>query len=154
MQKLTFILLLFFAFSCKEKKPQKAAHFIDKNKMIDLIVDMKIAEKARTIQNKDKKKNINYMAYVYEKYKIDSVQFKENNDYYTDNIAQYQEIYEEVQKRLKDSVAKYKKIKKVNDSILREKKKKKPKLKLDKSKLKAKPFPSKLKKSKSLKKVK
>lgn len=154
MQKLTFILLLFIAFSCKEKNQQKPTHFIDKNRMIDLIVDMKIAEKARTIQNKDKKKNINYMAYVYEKYKIDSVQFKENNDYYTDNITQYQEIYEEVQKRLKDSVTKYKKIKKVNDSILREKKKNKPKLKLDKNKLKAKPFPSKLKKPTSLKKLK
>ncbi len=147
MQKITFIFILFLAFSCKEKKPQKPTHFIDKNKMIDLIVDMKIAEKARTIQNKDKKKNINYMAYVYEKYKIDSTQFKENNDYYTDNIAQYQEIYETVQKRLKDSVAKYKKLKKVHDSIVRAKKKKKPKLKMDKKKLKIASIPSKIRKT-------
>ena len=71
------------------------------------------------------------MSFVFDKYQIDSLQFKENNDYYTNNIELYQEIYETVNTRLKDSVTKYKK---VNDSLVKLKKKKKLLLKKDKLK--------------------
>ncbi|HIE45267.1 MAG TPA: DUF4296 domain-containing protein [Flavobacteriaceae bacterium] len=143
MNKIIYILTLFTLFSCQQEVVKKPTNFIDKNKMVDLIVDMKIAEKAKNIQNKDKKKNKNYMSFVFDKYQIDSVQFKENNDYYTNNIELYQEIYETVSTRLKDSVTKYKKIKKVNDSLA--KIKKKEKLLLIKDKFKK---PAKIKKKK------
>ena len=134
MNKIIYILILFTLFSCQQEAVKKPTNFIDKNKMVDLIVDMKIAEKAKNVQNKDKKKNKNYMSFVFDKYQIDSLQFKENNDYYTNNIELYQEIYETVSTRLKDSVTKYKKIKKVNDSLAKLKKKKKLLLNKDKFK--------------------
>ena len=132
MNKIIYILILFTLFSCQQEAVKKPTNFIDKNKMVDLIVDMKIAEKAKNVQNKDKKKNKNYMSFVFDKYQIDSLQFKENNDYYTNNIELYQEIYETVSTRLKDSVTKYKKIKKVNDSLAKLKNKKKLLLNKDK----------------------
>lgn len=129
MKQLFYLLLFTVIFSCREEKIKKPKDLIEKDKMIDLILDMKIADKAKSISNKNKKKNLNYMGLIYEKYHIDSTQFKESNDYYTEHLESYQEIYETVQKRLKDSVAKYKKVKKINDSIKREKKKKhKPKI--------------------------
>jgi len=42
------------------------------------------------------------MALVFEKYKIDSTQFATSNTYYTSNVDEYEEIFEEVEKRLND----------------------------------------------------
>lgn len=125
MRKIVLIFVLIVIFSCEQEESKKPINFIEKDKMIDLIVDMKIADKARTIINKDKKKNLNYMSVVFEKHNIDSLQFKENNAFYTENIELYKEIYLVVQARLKDSVAKYKDIKRVNDSITKQKRKNK-----------------------------
>ena len=41
------------------------------------------------------------MSLVYEKYHIDSIRFAESNIYYTAKIDEYEEIFEEVQRRLK-----------------------------------------------------
>ena len=40
------------------------------------------------------------MSLVFAKYGIDSTQFATSNIYYTSNINEYEEIYEEVQRRL------------------------------------------------------
>ncbi len=125
MNKIAYIFIFLFIFSCNTEKTKKPNNFIEKDKMIDLIIDMKIAEKARTIQNKKKKKNLNYMAVVFEKHQIDSTQFKDNNAYYTDNIELYYEIYQTIQTRLKDSVSKYENLKKITDSLKRAENKKK-----------------------------
>ena len=139
MKNLIYLFItLLFAYSCKKDTTKKPANFIEKDKMINLIIDMKIADKARMVTNIDKKKYNNYMAYVFEKYHIDSLQFKTSSDYYTEHLEQYKEIYVKVQKRLKDSVKKYEKIKKNNDSIA--KTKKKAKLKLNKEIIKKAPI--------------
>lgn len=122
MGKISVLILLLIIFSCSKKEIKKPTNFIEKDRMINLIFDMKVAEKAKNIPNKDKKKNLNYMSFIFEKYNIDSIQFKESSDYYTDNIGQYQDIYEKVQLRLKDSIEKYKKRKKEKDSLTQLKK--------------------------------
>ncbi len=38
---------------------------------------------------------------VYEKYGVDSIQFAESNLYYTAQIQEYEEIFEEVERRMK-----------------------------------------------------
>ena len=128
MKQLIYILILFLLFSCNSKKPE---NFIPKDKMISLLVDMKIASKTRNIKNNELKKNLNYMEFVYNKHKVDSTQFKENNSYYIDHIEMYQEIYAEVDRRLKDSLAKYEKQVKKTDSIRRKKLSTKKELKLE-----------------------
>jgi len=117
------ILLITFLFSCKKDTIEKPKNFIPKDKMIALLVDMKIANKTKTIKTKKLEKDLNYMSYIFEKHNIDSTQFKENNEYYIYHIVQYEDIYIEVQKRIKDSLAKYKKIVKTKDSLDRVKRK-------------------------------
>lgn len=115
--------MLFILVSCsQDNKSVKPEKFIEKEKMISLIVEMKIAQKAKTVLNKEKKKNQNYMSTVYEKFQIDSAQFKKNSDYYTERLEVYSEIYTEVYKRLNDSLNKYNTLKKKKDSITRIKK--------------------------------
>ncbi len=123
MKNIIYILILILGFSCKKEKMKKPENFIPKEKMVALLVDMKIANKTKTIKTINLKKDLNYMSYIFEKYKIDSVQFKENNAYYVNHIVEYEDIYKEVQRRIKDSLAKYEKIVKTTDSIAREKRK-------------------------------
>ncbi len=119
MKNIRYILLLVLIYSCKPKVVDKPANFIPKEKMVDLLVAMKIAAKTKNFKNKKLQKGKNYMALVFEKYKIDSAQFRENNNYYVNNIEEYQEIYKKVHLRLKDSLAKYEKIGKKIDSLLK-----------------------------------
>lgn len=80
------------------KKPD---HLIPKNQMVDLLTDMLIASGAENIKNSNLERNVNYLPLVYEKYGIDSTQFKESNYYYTSRIDDYEKILKKVDERLK-----------------------------------------------------
>ncbi|WP_181897233.1 DUF4296 domain-containing protein [Lutibacter oceani] len=90
---------------------------IPKDQMVDLLTDLFIAMNAQTTKNIDLKRNVNYFPLVFEKYKIDSTQFKESNYYYTSKVDDYDDILNEVQVRLETLNEVYKKEKKLKDSI-------------------------------------
>nr|WP_262896266.1 DUF4296 domain-containing protein [Aureibaculum flavum] len=75
---------------------------IEKDQMIKIWTDIYIARGARSVQTIDKRNNINYLPLVFEKYKIDSTQFSESNLFYTSKIDDYQKMFEEVNRRLKE----------------------------------------------------
>ena len=116
---LTPFLIMITLFACESKvNYQKPEKFIPKEQMIDLLFDMHMAVGSSNIPNLNLEKNRNYMSIVFEKYGVDSTQFKLNNIYYTSNIDEYEEIFEEVEGRLrkyKDSVYT------VSDSLFQEK---------------------------------
>lgn len=105
---LILFLILYTFFACESKvNYQKPEKFISKEQMVELLFDMHMAVGTSSVPNLKLEKNRNYMSIVYEKYGIDSTQFKLNNIYYTSNIEEYEEIFEEVERRLdklKDSV--------------------------------------------------
>lgn len=99
---LTPFLIIITFFACESKvNYQKPEKFIPKEQMTDLLFDMHIAVGSSNVPNLNLEKNRNYMSVVFEKYGIDSTQFKLNNIYYTSNIDEYEEIFEEVEGRLK-----------------------------------------------------
>jgi hypothetical protein len=81
------------------KKPD---HLIPKNQMVDLLTDMLIASEGENIKNSALERNVNYYPLVFEKYGIDSTQFKESNYYYTSRIDDYEKILKKVDERLKE----------------------------------------------------
>lgn len=81
------------------KKPD---HLIEKEKMIDIWTDIYIAKGAKTIQTKKLRKDINYLPLVFKKYALDSLTFSESNLYYTSKIDDYEKMFLEVEKRLKE----------------------------------------------------
>jgi hypothetical protein len=102
MKNSYYILFLLLFLSCESKiKYEKPKNLIPKRQMIDLLYDMHIANGTSGIQNKNLERNINYMTFIYQKYNIDSIQFASSNQYYTANISEYEEIFKEVEKRLK-----------------------------------------------------
>lgn len=118
MQKICYILLLTTLFSCTSntifKKPED---LIEKEIMIDLLTDLTIATVAKKEQNIYGKRNVDYTQLVFEKYGIDTVQFKRSNFYYTSRIDDYQAIYLEVEKRIERQNALFKTLRKEKDSL-------------------------------------
>ena len=101
MKYIIYIVLIFLILSCEGKtKYKKPENLIPKEQMIDLLYDMHLANGTTGIKNKALENNLNYMDLVYEKHQIDSVRFAESNIYYIANINEYEDIFEEVEKRL------------------------------------------------------
>ena len=97
----SFILTLFLL-ACQDKvNYKKPENLISKSKMTDLLFDMHLVIGASKVQNIYLEKNRNYMSLVYEKYGVDSTQFAQSNIYYTSQINEYEEIFEEVHRRMK-----------------------------------------------------
>ena len=92
---------LAFLISCESKVDyEKPKDLIPKEVMIDLLYDMHLAVGSSNLRNKNLERDRNCMSIVYEKYKIDSTRFAISNIYYTSQVDEYEEIFEEVEKRL------------------------------------------------------
>ena len=133
MKKTVYIIFVIIFISCESKvKYDKPDDLISKEQMIDLLTDIHLVNGTTGVKNKDLEKDKNYMSLIYEKYNIDSTQFAASNIYYTANISEYENIFEEVEKRLKNLQDKYNN---ERDSIIKSKTEAK-KLKIPKDKLK------------------
>jgi len=101
------VIFIFLLYSCNDKvNYEKPEGLISKEEMTDLLYEMHLAVGTSNVRNIHLEKNRNYMSLVYDKFGIDSTQFAESNIYYTSNIDDYEEIYEEVQRRL-DTLKRY-----------------------------------------------
>jgi len=113
---LFLIVILIGAFSSNTifKKPDD---LIPKEEMVALLTDLYIATAAKSSRNLDKKRNEDYTFIVFEKYGIDSAQFRRSNYYYTTKIDEYEKIYKKVQENISAINERYKGLKKIKDSI-------------------------------------
>ena len=101
MKKLLIILLIALFFSCESKvNYEKPEDLIPRDSMINLLYDMHLAVGTTNLRNKKKEKDRNYMSLVYEKYGVDSTRFAVSNIYYTSQAVEYEEMFEEVERRL------------------------------------------------------
>lgn len=91
--------------------------------MVDLILDMQIANGARNSKNKEGKRILEYMPLVYEKYGIDSARFARSNFYYSTVIDDYTKILRKVHSRLEIMEKEYNGLVKIQDSLNRKEKK-------------------------------
>ena len=120
MKRIFYIIfLLLFLGSCTSrtiyKKPE---NLIGKEQMIQIWTDIYIATAARSQKTISLEKDKNYIPMVLKNHNIDSIQFSDSNLYYTSRIDEYEKMFEEVQKRLKEIKEPYDPETKL-DSILR-----------------------------------
>ncbi len=119
MNKIIYIFFIsLFLINCTSntiiKKPD---NLISKDQMVDLLTDLFLANGAINIKNTHLQRNVNYYPLVYEKYQIDSTQFKESNFYYTSKIDEYNKILKRVDDRLKKLRKQFEDEKDVQDSL-------------------------------------
>lgn len=104
--------LLFFLVSCLDAAIEKPSNLIDESVMEDILYDLSLLDAIQSQNPYDGgNKRITPKAYIYKKYKIDSVQFTQSNRYYVSQIEQYKKMYDNVSARLESE-------KKEADSLL------------------------------------
>jgi hypothetical protein len=123
-----FILVVSF-FSCNKDLVEKPDNLIDKKVMKDILYDMLILDAVKYQDpNLLYNNGVNPKTYVFKKYKIDSLQFAKSNAYYAADYREYKKMYDELSDQLKnDKVAidlVNKKAKKKEDALKKAKEKK------------------------------
>jgi hypothetical protein len=102
MKKITLFLITLFLFSCAQvDKAPKPQDLFSKQKMANVLTELYIVEGAIS-SNISEYKKIGTMpsGYLYNKYDMDSISFKQNLDYYTDRVDDYILIMDLVQDNL------------------------------------------------------
>lgn len=152
------LVVLSMLFSCKKELVKTPSILIEKDKMVNIMYDLALLE-AIKIQNPSSLDSfkINSNDYIFKKYKIDSLQFAQNNIYYAADYKEYKKMFEKIKSRLdknKISVEKLIKDNKKKEDLLK-KQKQKLKVKREADSIKKVKRDLKLKKeSDSIKKVK
>lgn len=104
MKKIAILLIsfIFLLGSCTVKNEiQKPEKFIEKEMMEKILYDLALLQALKGYSPQELKKNsINPKSYIYQKYKIDSIQFIENNKYYSYDIEEYKLMYDHILNRL------------------------------------------------------
>jgi hypothetical protein len=118
MKKISSLFVFIFFLSCTSNTIfEKPKNLIPRDTMSLLLQEMMIASSAKFIKNMKQQKNINYMPYVYDKFKIDSSRFDRSNYYYMSKIDIYQEILENAKNSLDSKSDVFNKIRTKIDSI-------------------------------------
>ena len=99
-----FIILLIASlvlFSCDDKfQNKKPEQLIEKDKMEDILFDLKLFQAARSRGFKQlKDNNFQEAEYIYHKYKIDSTTLTSNLAYYSTNYKVYRKMEENIRAR-------------------------------------------------------
>ena len=105
--------------SCKEEVVPKPERLIAKDVIVDIMYDLTVLE---AIKNQNPASldtfKINPRAYIFKKYKIDSIQYAKSNVYYASDYNEYKIIFDEISKRLEARTQS------INSLIKKQKKKK------------------------------
>lgn len=112
MKKLLFILgFLMVLSNCKNATVEKPYNLIDEDKMVDILFDISVLEAIKVTNPKSlETRKINTNRYIFQKYKIDSLQFVKSDLYYSSDPDNYGEIYKKVIEKI-DNIRKLDSIK-------------------------------------------
>jgi hypothetical protein len=96
-----FLVVIMLFLGCKEETVKEPDHLIDKEVMQNIIYDLSLLEAIKYNEpNTTENYRVNPKEFIYKKYKIDSVQFAQNNVYYASDFDEYKAMYDSVVKRI------------------------------------------------------
>jgi hypothetical protein len=102
MKKLLFFVSILTLVSCSNKvEVEKPEKLIEKETMENILYDLALLQALKGHSPQALAKNeVNPKTYIYQKYKIDSLQFVESNRYYSADVQNYMQMFDKVIKRL------------------------------------------------------
>lgn len=94
-------MVLVLSVSCKKELVKQPAKLIEKEKMVDIMYDLSLLEAIRyqkplSLDSMDS----NVIKFIQKKYKVDSLQFAQNNIYYASDYETYKEMFDQVSKKI------------------------------------------------------
>jgi len=107
MKQLLFLFVSLLVFSCSKNPIPKPNNLLDEEVMVDIIYDISILQATDgSMPQKLTENNIEMDQYIFEKYKIDSLTYRQNQNYYAADNRKYKKIYKKVLERLEQEKAK------------------------------------------------
>ncbi|MBE9575525.1 DUF4296 domain-containing protein [Flavobacterium proteolyticum] len=101
MKQLLILFVALFVASCSKNPAPTPDNLLDEEVMVDIIFDISILQAADgSMPYKFTEYNIEMDKYILDKYKIDSVTYRQNQRYYAANARKYKKIYKKVIERL------------------------------------------------------
>ena len=112
MKRFGIFLLSFLLLSCQHiKENKKPENLISKDTMSLVLTDFALFNSANNYNRRLlEETGLNPEEYLFNKYNIDSSQFRLSTEYYAKNYDDYQQIYKKVKSNLEDLKDKYQKI--------------------------------------------
>ena len=109
MKRLLILLIIMSIIGCNSiDKPKKPENLISQDKMVDVLYDVFILTSAKgTSKGILEDHGIYPENYVFEKHKIDSLQFALSNEYYGFHVEDYESILARVEERFNKDKAKF-----------------------------------------------
>jgi hypothetical protein len=102
MKKIILLLAIVIVFvSCKDEVVKKPNRLIEKETMVNIMYDLSVLDgvKYQNPASLDSFK-INPNKYIYNKYKVDSLQFAQSNIYYASDYEEYSGFVDQINARL------------------------------------------------------
>ena len=95
------ILVLFLSVSCEKELVKQPKRLIEKDKMIDIMYDLSILDAIKyhnplSLDSTDSSPK----KFIFQKYKVDSLQFAQSNMYYAADYESYKDMFDEIARRL------------------------------------------------------
>ena len=129
IKKTLFFGIIALLISCKEEVVKKPDNLIEKEVMVDVLYDLSLLEAIKFQSTKPLETyKVAPSQYIYQKYKIDSVQFFRSNMYYAADYKVCKKMNEQINERLNKN-------KILTEAIIKKEKKKALLLEKAKSKL-------------------
>ena len=93
--------------NCESKGVEKPKDLVGKDKMVDIWYDLYLINAMKSTELKFlQDRNITPASYIFEKYKVDSIQFGNSDRYYANDVELYDNLHKKVTTRLqKDKAA-------------------------------------------------
>lgn len=127
MKKIVAFIFVIVLLACTDvHKSPKPTNLIEKDKMVNIMYDIRLISAARSKNYKKLKDSAVFTdAYIYHKYQIDSLTFRQNLDYYaTQSFKEFKDIEHSVKLRLDINKKKVQNEIKRKDSLEKPKEKK------------------------------
>lgn len=102
MKKILFCITTIILTACSNNiEVQKPKKLIEEETMENILYDLALLQALKGHSPKELAKNeVDPKTYIYQKYKIDSLQFVENNRYYSADVQNYMSMFSKVIERL------------------------------------------------------
>jgi len=125
---IVIVLVLFLSISCKKELVKEPAKLIEREKMVDIMYDLSLLEAMRyqkplSLDSIDSDPT----KFILQKYKVDSLQFAQNNMYYASDYESYKNMFDEVNKRLAKNQREADSLAKIDEKKAAKENKNKPK---------------------------
>lgn len=101
MRNFLVLFIAIFILSCSKNPAPKPDVLLDDEVMTDILFDLAILQAAEgTMSYRLIENNIKTNTFIYDKYKIDSITYYQNQKYYAADPRKYKKMYQKVLERL------------------------------------------------------